>query len=60
MLILILICFFFRVRQSCQLFFREDPLKIVRGQAQYLYDENNEAYLDTMNNVAHGELYYNI
>ncbi|KAH1021438.1 hypothetical protein HUJ04_010954 [Dendroctonus ponderosae] len=38
---------------SCQLFFRKDPLKIVRGKAQYLYDEKSNAYLDCINNVAH-------
>jgi Ser/Thr protein kinase RdoA (MazF antagonist)/murein DD-endopeptidase MepM/ murein hydrolase activator NlpD len=29
------------------------PLKIVRGEGQYLYDENGQPYLDTVNNVAH-------
>lgn len=29
------------------------PLKIVRGFKQYLYDENGQAYLDAVNNVAH-------
>ena len=29
------------------------PLKIVRGERQYLYDENGQPYLDTVNNVAH-------
>merc|ERR1712126_349568 len=38
---------------SCKLFFRQDPLKIVRGEGVYLYDENGEAYLDCINNVAH-------
>ncbi|CAG9769389.1 unnamed protein product [Ceutorhynchus assimilis] len=38
---------------SCQLFFKKDPLKIVRGQGQYLYDEKDNAYLDCINNVAH-------
>lgn len=27
---------------SCKLFFKSDPLKIVRGQGQYLYDENGD------------------
>ena len=27
---------------SCKLFYKSDPLKIVRGQGQYLYDENDE------------------
>jgi glutamate-1-semialdehyde aminotransferase len=30
-----------------------EPLKIVRGQSQFLYDEAGEAYLDMVNNVAH-------
>jgi len=29
------------------------PIKIVRGLAQYLYDETGRAYLDGVNNVAH-------
>lgn len=43
-------------RQSCQLFFKKDPLKIVRAEAQYMYDERGVAYLDCINNVAHGKL----
>ncbi len=31
----------------------QDPLLIERGQAQYLLDENNIAYLDMVNNVCH-------
>ena len=31
----------------------EEPLKIVRGWMQYLYDETGRAYLDLYNNVAH-------
>eukprot|EP00096_Caligus_rogercresseyi_P015059 TRINITY_DN7516_c0_g1_i1.p1 TRINITY_DN7516_c0_g1~~TRINITY_DN7516_c0_g1_i1.p1 ORF type:complete len:456 (-),score=73.67 TRINITY_DN7516_c0_g1_i1:64-1431(-) len=38
---------------SCQLFFRSDPLKIVRGKGQYLYNEQNEEFLDCINNVCH-------
>ncbi|XP_072939531.1 alanine--glyoxylate aminotransferase 2-like [Epargyreus clarus] len=38
---------------ACQLFFRSTPLKIVRGIAQYMYDETGERYLDCINNVAH-------
>ncbi|KAJ8971265.1 hypothetical protein NQ317_011624 [Molorchus minor] len=41
------------IGKSCQLFFRNDPLKILRGEGQYLYDEKNDAYLDCINNVAH-------
>ncbi|XP_012577793.1 PREDICTED: 5-phosphohydroxy-L-lysine phospho-lyase isoform X2 [Condylura cristata] len=38
---------------SCRLFFPEDPLKIVRGQGQYMYDEQGTEYIDCINNVAH-------
>lgn len=31
----------------------EQPLEIVRGFMQYLYDENGRAYLDAVNNVPH-------
>jgi 4-aminobutyrate aminotransferase-like enzyme/Ser/Thr protein kinase RdoA (MazF antagonist) len=31
----------------------QNPLKIVRGWMQYLYDENGRAYLDAVNNVSH-------
>jgi len=30
-----------------------DPLKIVRGRGQYLFDQNGQAYLDGVNNVTH-------
>ena len=33
--------------------FRQDPLKIVRGEGVYLYNEKNEPHLDCINNVAH-------
>ncbi|XP_044261932.1 alanine--glyoxylate aminotransferase 2-like [Tribolium madens] len=41
------------IGKSCQLFFRQDPLKIMRAKAQYMYDEKGDAYLDCINNVAH-------
>jgi len=31
----------------------ESPLKIVKGQSQYLFDEDGRTYLDTVNNVCH-------
>ncbi|HEU5366821.1 MAG TPA: aminotransferase class III-fold pyridoxal phosphate-dependent enzyme, partial [Ktedonobacterales bacterium] len=31
----------------------QNPLKIVRGSGQYLYDEDGRAYLDAVNNVSH-------
>lgn len=44
------VCF----RKSCELFYKKNPLKIVRGRAQYLYDQDGREYLDCINNVAHG------
>lgn len=38
-----------------KLHYPDYPLKIVRGRGQYFFDENDERYLDTTNNVAHGE-----
>ena len=35
------------------LFFKENPIKFVKGKGQYLYDENGVEYLDCINNVAH-------
>lgn len=40
------------IGKSCQLFFKSDPLKIVRGKGQYMYDEQGTRYLDCINNVA--------
>ncbi|HHO55815.1 MAG TPA: aminotransferase class III-fold pyridoxal phosphate-dependent enzyme [Trueperaceae bacterium] len=31
----------------------QKPLKIIRGRGQFLYDENDVAYLDCVNNVCH-------
>lgn len=41
-------------RPSCKVFFAADPIKIVRAQRQYMFDEKGEQYLDCINNVAHG------
>ncbi|XP_035668616.1 5-phosphohydroxy-L-lysine phospho-lyase-like isoform X1 [Branchiostoma floridae] len=38
---------------SCKLFFKENPIKIVRAEGQYMYDEQGNQYLDCINNVAH-------
>lgn len=35
------------------LYFRDDPIMIVKGEGQYLIDENGNRYLDCINNVAH-------
>jgi len=41
------------IGKSCQLFYRSDPLKIIRGEGQYMFDEEGTRYLDCINNVAH-------
>ncbi|RZF41480.1 hypothetical protein LSTR_LSTR000194 [Laodelphax striatellus] len=41
------------IGDSCSLFYKQEPLKIVRAKGQYMYDENGEKYLDCINNVAH-------
>ncbi|KAJ9580175.1 hypothetical protein L9F63_004192, partial [Diploptera punctata] len=41
------------VGQSCKLFYRSDPIKIVRASGQYMFDEKGGRYLDCINNVAH-------
>ena len=38
---------------SCKLFFKADPVKVVRAKEQYMYNEKGERYLDCINNVAH-------
>lgn len=38
---------------SCTLFFKSNPIKIVKGKGQYMYDEKGKKYLDCINNVAH-------
>jgi hypothetical protein len=43
------------IRKSCSLFYKSNPLKIVRGQGQYMYDEEGTKYLDCINNVATGK-----
>ncbi len=35
------------------LFFKKSPLKIVKGEGQYMFDEEGTKYLDCINNVAH-------
>lgn len=40
-------------RPSVTLFFQSNPLKIVQGCGQYLYDELGNEYLDCINNVSH-------
>jgi len=41
------------VAESCILFYDPKPLQIVRARAQYMYDEQDNEYLDCINNVCH-------
>lgn len=41
-----------RIGRNLSISYRS-PIKVVRGLAQYLYDDNGRAYLDGVNNVAH-------
>ncbi|XP_003738562.1 ethanolamine-phosphate phospho-lyase [Galendromus occidentalis] len=42
------------IGKNCTVFFKSSgALKIVRGEKQYLFDENNVPFLDCINNVAH-------
>ena len=41
------------------MFYPEDPLWIVRGEGQYLFDQKGIKYLDCVNNISHGmRMYY--
>ena len=42
-------------RPNCPIFFSKMPLKIVRSDMEYLFDENGASFLDCINNVAHGQ-----
>ncbi|CEM16627.1 unnamed protein product [Vitrella brassicaformis CCMP3155] len=39
--------------RNLSLNYKADPVKVVRGSGQYLYDETGRAYLDCVNNVTH-------
>uniref|UniRef100_A0A646QCT5 Alanine--glyoxylate aminotransferase 2 n=1 Tax=Hemiscolopendra marginata TaxID=943146 RepID=A0A646QCT5_9MYRI len=41
------------IGESCKLFYRPDPLKIIKALGVYMYDEKGNKYLDCINNVAH-------
>ncbi|XP_014209858.1 5-phosphohydroxy-L-lysine phospho-lyase [Copidosoma floridanum] len=41
------------IGESCTLFYKSNPLKIVRAKGQYMFDERGDEYLDCINNVAH-------
>ncbi|XP_045623118.2 5-phosphohydroxy-L-lysine phospho-lyase isoform X1 [Procambarus clarkii] len=38
---------------SCKLFYKDDPIKILRASGVYMYDELGGRYLDCINNVCH-------
>ncbi|XP_069174044.1 ethanolamine-phosphate phospho-lyase isoform X2 [Procambarus clarkii] len=38
---------------SCKLFYKDDPIKILRASGVYMYDEQGCRYLDCINNVCH-------
>ncbi|GAU97382.1 hypothetical protein RvY_08692 [Ramazzottius varieornatus] len=41
------------ISPSCTMFFKHDPLVVVRASKQFLYTEDGTEYLDCINNVAH-------
>ena len=41
------------VGPSCKLFYRENPLKMVRARGQYMYTESGQEFMDCINNVCH-------
>ena len=40
------------ISRSLSLSYKE-PLHIVKGKSQYLYDQNGNKYLDAINNISH-------
>lgn len=41
------------IGSACPIWFRDEPLKIIRAEGQYMYDEEGNQYLDCINNVCH-------
>lgn len=41
------------IGKSCEVHFRENPIKIAYARGQYMYDEKDNRYLDCVNNVTH-------
>lgn len=41
------------IGKACELHFKEEPIKIAYARGQYMYDENDNRYLDCVNNVTH-------
>lgn len=41
-------------RKACEVHFKENPIKISYARGQYMYDEEDNQYLDCVNNVTHG------
>ncbi len=42
-----------RIGKNLSISYRKEPLHIVEGKGQYLYDTDGNRYLDCVNNVAH-------
>ena len=40
--------------KACEVHFKDDPIKIAYARGQYMYDEQDNQYLDCVNNVTHG------
>lgn len=47
-------CYIHCCSSGFKLFYPEDPLWIVRGEGQYLYNQQGRKYLDCVNNINHG------
>lgn len=41
------------IGKACEVHFKDDPIKIAYARGQYMYDEQNNQYLDCVNNVTH-------
>uniref|UniRef100_A0A7E4V4M5 Alanine--glyoxylate aminotransferase 2-like n=1 Tax=Panagrellus redivivus TaxID=6233 RepID=A0A7E4V4M5_PANRE len=41
------------IGSKCQIFYQNDPFVVSRGAMQYLYDENDEKFVDCISNVQH-------
>ncbi|XP_053573219.1 5-phosphohydroxy-L-lysine phospho-lyase [Bombina bombina] len=41
------------IGSACRIFFAKDPIKILHGRGQYMFDEEGKRYIDCINNVAH-------
>lgn len=41
------------IGKACEVHFKDDPIKIAYARGQYMYDEQDNQYLDCVNNVTH-------